>query len=266
MKSSILNHLDADDRARMVDTLKFILGKLSASASSNAGWGDRGRGHIYFEHLRWFPPEMQDIRLTIDSERTVLRHRFMADGRHRNCIIVENCDGIRPSRGETREDACIRVQQWLTNVEEPDEVGLMEDFQVRRRLAAEALLAAACRLDDGWSSASAAMGTRESEPCVMLGYPDDRHLALYCGSGEPPCDGTLSTELRSALQSGTPRVHLVSTKTVTDPTPTFTFGPPPVIRIRSDDVSPVARLTAIADAMAQGLELISKEVGDAGPQ
>ncbi len=60
MKSSILNHLHADDRARMVDTLKITLDKLSASASSCAGWGDRGRGHIYFEHLRWFPPEMQD--------------------------------------------------------------------------------------------------------------------------------------------------------------------------------------------------------------
>lgn len=256
MKSSILNHLDAYDRARMVDTLKFILGKLSASASSNAGWGDRGRGHIYFEHLRWFPPEMQDIRLTIDSERTVLRHRFMAGGKHRNCIIVETCDGIRPSRGETREDACIRVQQWLANVEEPDEVGLMEDFQVRRRLAAEALLAAACRLDDGWSSASAAMGTRGSAPCITLGYPDDRRLARYCVLDEAPCDGTLSAALRLALQSETPPRHLISIKTVTDPIPTFTFGPPPVIRIRSDDVSPVARLTAIADAHEHGFELL----------
>jgi hypothetical protein len=64
MKSSILNHLCADDRARMVSILKVTLDKLSDSASSCAGWGDRGRGHIYFEHLRWFPPEMQDRRFT----------------------------------------------------------------------------------------------------------------------------------------------------------------------------------------------------------
>lgn len=265
MKSSILNHLGADDRARMIDTLKIILDKLSASGSSNAGWGDRGRGLIYFEHLRFFPPEMQELRLAIDCEKTVLRHRFMVDGKYRNCIIVETCDGIRPSRGETQEDACVRVRQWLTDVEGADYAGPIEEFQSRRRTAATALLAAACRHNDGWSSASAAMGTRESEPCVMLGYPDDRRLALYYGSGETPCDGTLSTELRSALQSGTPRRHLVAEKTVTDPTPTFTFGPPPVIRIRSDDVSPVVRLNAIADAMAQGLELIPKEGGDAGP-
>lgn len=264
MKSSILNHLDADERARMVGTLKFILGKLSASASSNAGWGDRGRGYIYFEYLRWFPPEMQEIRLTIDSERTVLRHRFMADGKHRTCIIAETCNGVRPSRGETREDACIRVRQWLTDVEGADQAGLVEAFQSRRRFAANALLAAACRRNDGWSNALAEMGSWESEPCVMLGYPDDRRLARYCGSGEAPCDGTLSTELRSALQSGTPRRHLVAKKTVTDPVPTFTFAPP-VLRIRSDDVSAIARLTAIADAHDRDFELIPGFDGGSKP-
>lgn len=264
MKSSILNHLDDEDRARMVQTLELTLDKLAASAKSSSGWVASGRESLAFSHQWYFPSEMQELRLTIDPDRTVLRHRFLANGKHRNCIIVEACDDIRPSRGETRENARIRVRKWLTEVEEGDDVGVMEDFRSRRSAAATALLAAACRRNDGWSSALATMDWSETEPGIMLGYPDDRRLALYCGSGEAPCDGTLSAELRAAMRSGSPRRHLVSTKSVTDPAPTFVFGPPPVIRIRSGEVSAIMRLTAIDDAVTRGLELIPHEACDFG--
>lgn len=257
MKCSILNHLDADDRARTARTLEITLDKLSASASSKAGWGDRGRGFLEFHHLRESGAELQEIRLTIDSERTMLRHRFREDGRYRRCTIVEADDGIHPTRGETMENAFTRLRRWLAQVEEVDEPGMMEEFQNRSRLAADALLAAACRRDDGWSSALAEMGSREAEPCVTLSYPDGRRIARFCGSGEAPSDGTLSAEFRSALHPGAPLLHILSKRSVTDPAPMFTFGPPPAVRIRSDDVSAIRRLAGIADAIANGFELIT---------
>ncbi len=90
----------------------------------------------------------------------------------------------------------------------------------------------------------------------MLGYPDDRHLARFCVADDAPRDGGLSDELASVLRSKTARRHIVSTRTIADPAPMFRFGPPPIIRIRSDDVSPVARLTAIAEGFDRGYELI----------
>lgn len=259
MKGLVLNHLDADDRLRVVRALEFTLDALPDLPRSCTGWGDRGRSFMEFRHPRATDPSNHEVHLTVDADQTMLRYRTMIDGKRVRTTIVEATDGIRRTRGETMEDAVHRVRGWLVEVEQASDSSQMEAYRSARQAAAAALLAAACRRNDGWSSASAEMGSLGSPPRVMLGYPDDRSLARYCGSGEPPCDGTLSRALGCALRSETAERHVVSARTVADPAPMFRFGPPPLIRIRSVDVSPVARLTAIAEAIEHGYELMSTE-------
>lgn len=212
-----------------------------------------------FQHPRADRPSDVGIHLTIDECQTMLRYRAVVDGKRIRTTIIKALDGICPTRGETMKDAVARVRGWLEEAGHVAEPGRTEEYATARHAASAALLAAACRLDDGWSSALAEMGSAGSPPCVMLGYPDDRNLARYCIVGEAPCDGRLSDELASVLRSGTARRDVVSMRTVSDPAPMFRFGPPPIIRIRSDDVTPVARLTAIADAFDRGYELIPNE-------
>ncbi|GAA3710529.1 hypothetical protein GCM10022268_19510 [Sphingomonas cynarae] len=259
MKSPVLNHLNADDQSRVVQALEATLDALPDLSLSCAGWGDRGRNFMEFRHPRAGGPSKDEVHLTVDATQTMLRYRRVVDGRRVRTTIFEALDGIRRTRGETMEDAVARVRGWLEEAGHVTRSDRVEKYGSARRASSTALLAAACRLDDGWSSALAEMGSAGSPPCVMLGYPDDRKLARYCIVGEAPCDGRLSDELASVLRSGTPRRHVVSMRTVSDPAPMFRFGPPPIIRIRSDDVTPVARLTAIADAFDRGYELIPNE-------
>ncbi len=259
MKSPVLNHLTADDRARVVRAIEDTLCALPDLSQSCTGWGDRGRSFMQFQHPRADRPSDVEIHLTIDEARTVLRHRAVVDGKRVRTTIIEALDGIRPTRGGTMEDAVARVRGWREEAWHDADQNRIKEYASARHSASEALLAAACRLDDGWSSALAEMGSSESPPQIMLGYADDRKLARYCAADEAPCDGTLSGELESALRSGTAGRHVVSTRTVADPGPMFRFGPPPLIRIRSDDVTPVARLTAIAEAFDRGYELMPNE-------
>lgn len=259
MKGPVLNHLNAHERAEVVRALDATLDALPDLSQSCTGWGDRGRSFMQFQHPRANRPSNIGIRLTVDATQTMLRYEAVVDGKRIRTIIVEALDGIRPTRGETMEDAVERVRGWREeagHVSEPDRV---EEYADARRAASTALLAAACRLDDGWSSALAEMGWSTSPPRVMLGYSDDRTLARFCVADDVPRDGGLSDGIASALLSRTAKRHIVSTRIVADPAPMCRFGPPPLIRIRSDDVTPVARLTAIAEAFDCGYELLPNE-------
>lgn len=261
MKSPVLNHLTADDRARVVRALQDTLDALPDLSQSCSGWGDRGRSFMQFQHPRADRPSDVEIHLTVDATRTMLRHRAVVDGKHIRTTIIEALDGICSTRGETMEAAVARVLGWLDEAGHDAKPDLIEEYASARQAAAKALLAAACRLDDGWSSALAEMGSSESPPRVLLGYPDDRNLSRFCVADDLPRDGGLSDELASALRSRAARRHIMSTRTVADPAPMFTFGPPPLIRIRSEDIAPVARLRAIAEAFERGYELMPNERG-----
>jgi hypothetical protein len=228
MKSLVLNHLNADDQSRVVQALEAALDALPDLSRSCTGWGDRGRTFMEFRHPRAAGPSNDEVHLTVDATQTMLRYRRFVDGKHVRTTVFEALDGIRPTRGETMEDAVERVRGWLKEARHVAEADRVEKYAGARRAASTALLAAACRLDDGWSSALAEMGSSESPPLVMLGYPDDRNLARFCVADEVPCDGELSDELASALRSGTAKRHVVSTRTVADPGPMFRFGPPPL--------------------------------------
>lgn len=264
MKSLVLNHLNADDQSRVVQALEAALDALPNLSRSCTGWGDRGRTFMEFRHPRAAGPSNDEVHLTVDATQTMLRYRRVVDGKHVRTTVFEALDGIRRTRGETMEDAVDRVRGWLEEARHVAEADRVEEYTSARRTASTALLAAACRLDDGWSSALAEMGSSDFSPRVMLGYPDDRNLARFCVADDVPRGGGLSDQLAFALRSGTARRHIVSTRTVADPAPMFRFGPPPLIRIRSDDVTPVARLTGIAEAFDRGFELIPNERGSIG--
>lgn len=256
MKGRILNHLDAADRERIVWALETTLDMLPDLERSRAGSGDQGSGFMEFRHRESADRGMREIRIVVASERTVLRHRAVLDGRHRRTTITEAIDGIRDTRGETIEDTSRRIRGWLEDAGRADDEDLIETHRSAERTGFEALLAAACRRNDGWSHACATMEWQASEASIMLDYDDGRPLARFCASGEEPCDGKPSIELQEALRSKTSVRHLVVGRSVFDPGPTFTFGPPPVIRIRSADVSAVGRLIGIADAVEKGYELL----------
>jgi hypothetical protein len=209
-----------------VQALEATLDALPDLSLSCAGWGDRGRNFIEFRHPRAAGPSNDQVHLTIDATQTMLRYRRVVDGKPVRTTIFEALDGIRRTRGETMEDAVARVRGWLDEAGHVTGSDRVEKYASARRAASTALLAAACRLNDGWSSALAEMGSSDCPPRVMLGYPDDRHLARFCVADDSPRDGGLSDELTSALRSKTARRHVVSIRTVGDPTPMFRFGPP----------------------------------------
>lgn len=256
MKSSLLNHLDAADRERITWALETTLDVLPDLERSREAPADQGLGFIEFRHRGSFGGGVREIRIVVASERTVLSHRASVGGRHRRTTVAEAVDGIRNTSGETMEDASRRIRGWLEDAGRADDEDLIETHRSAERTGFEALLAAACRRNDGWSHACATMEWLVSEASIILDYDDGRPLARYCASGEEPCDGTPSIELQEALRSKSSVRHLVAGRTIFDPEPTFTFGPPPVIRIRSSDVSAVGRLSGIADAVEKGYELL----------
>lgn len=209
-----------------------------------------------FRHRGPLGGGMQEVRILVESGRTVLNHRAIVGGRHRRTTVTEAVDGIRDSREETMECVSQRVRGWFEDAAQADDENLIETHRSAVRTGSEALLAAACRRNDGWSHACATMEWRASEACVILDYDDGRHPKRFCASGEEPCDGAPSIELQAALLSKTSVRHLVAERSIFEPGPRFTFGPPPVIRLRSDGITAVDRLSGIADAIKLGYELI----------
>lgn len=256
MKSSILNHLDAADRKRISSALETTLDVLPYLVRFRSGSGDEEPSFMEFRHRRPLGSGMQEVRILVASDQTVLRHHAIAGGRHRRTTVSEAVDGIRATREQTMEDASQRIRGWFEDAAQADDENLIEKHRSAARTGSEALLAAACRRNDGWSHANATMEWRASEACVILDYDDGRHPIRFCASGEEPCDGAPSVELQAALLSKTSVRHLVVERSIFEPGPWFTFGPPPVIRLRSDDITAVDRLSGIADAIKLGYELI----------
>lgn len=264
MKSRILNHLDDVDRKRITRALQATVEMLPDIERLYAGAVNPDHGFVECRLGRSAGTEEHAIHLMVDDERTLLEHEVLIDGTWIHTTVIEEV--IWPPRADSKRiaDASTLVRGWLADVEQVDDEGLAEAYRSAERIGSAALMAAACRYDDGWSLALATMGWRTSEACIMLDYDDGRCPTRFCASGEEPDDGTLSIELWRALQTTTPVRNLVAERTIFDPGPIFTFGPPPIIRIRSADVSHTSRLRSIGDAYDQGLEIIPIDRGHVG--
>lgn len=259
-----MNHLDAPDRARITRVLQATVGMLPDIERLHTGWSVSDDEFLECRLGRSVGTEKHDIHLMVGDARTQLRHEVLVDGSLIQTTVVEEVEGA-PRAGSVRiENASRRIRGWLSDVGQVDDENLVEVHRSAERMVSAALLAAACRHDNGWSHAFATMGWLTSEACIMLDYDDGRCLTRFCASGEEPCDGTLSLELQRALQSTASVRHLIAKRSIFDPGPTFTFGPPPIICVRSVDISALRRLEGIADAIDQGFEIIQIEPDPTG--